>query len=77
MSASVGLRPQLMMDHEDNYQEMKAARSSTQLKCCLLRNYGGGEKNQNFPRCINICSLRWTVVMSSIFQGRQYSELGD
>lgn len=41
MSASVGLRLQLMMDNEGNYQEMKAARSSTQVTC---RNYGNKKK---------------------------------
>lgn len=40
MSASVGLRLQLMMDNEGNYQETGAARSSTQVTCRLLRNYG-------------------------------------
>lgn len=46
MSASVGLRLQLMMDHEDNYQEMKAARSWSVAYCVIM---AGGKKIRIFP----------------------------
>lgn len=48
MSASVGLRLQLMMDNEGNYQERQAARSSTRVTRRLLCNYGN--KKAQFPQ---------------------------